>query len=98
MLNDAIAMSAHNKLVGPKDHVVVVHMVHDAFIVKIVSLDESGRGILQDQPQTLIEMAKVRLQFCSPDIMNPRAFLCQDCERGRKTLDTTTNRRHSLRW
>ena len=52
-------MSAHNKLVGPKDHVVVVHMVHDAFIVKIVSLDDTGAGILQDQPQSLIEMAKV---------------------------------------
>ena len=59
LLNDAIAMSAHNGLVAPRDHVVVVHMVHDAFIVKIVSLDETGRGILQDQPQTLIEMAKV---------------------------------------
>lgn len=57
-------MSAHNKLVGPKDHVVVVHMVHDAFIVKIVSLDDSGSGILQDQPQSLIEMAKVRAASC----------------------------------
>ncbi|KAK9862304.1 hypothetical protein WJX84_005516 [Apatococcus fuscideae] len=61
LLHDAITMSAHNKLVGPKDHVVVVHMVHDAFIVKIVSLDDTGSGILQDQPQSLIEMAKAQL-------------------------------------
>ncbi|KAK9861213.1 hypothetical protein WJX84_011545 [Apatococcus fuscideae] len=61
LLQDAITMSAHNKLVGPNDHVVVVHMVHDAFIVKIVSLDKAGQSILQDQPESLIEMAKAQL-------------------------------------
>ena len=44
----------------PQDHVVVIQMLHDSLTIKIVSVDEYGRGIASVQPQSLKDMIEAR--------------------------------------
>ena len=44
----------------PNDHVVVIQMLHDSLTIKIVSVDEYGRGIASIQPQSLKDMIEAR--------------------------------------
>jgi len=46
--------------VRPQDHVVVIQMLHDSLTIKIVSVDEYGRGIASVQPQSLKDMIEAR--------------------------------------
>ena len=61
LLADAIHMTAKWGLVQPNDHVVVIQMLHDSLTIKIVSVDEYGRGIASVQPQSLKDMIEARL-------------------------------------
>ena len=45
-------------LVGPGDHVVVVHMMRSAYAIKIVTLDDSGASIANIRPRSLLELMK----------------------------------------
>ena len=63
LLADAIHMTAKWGLVRPNDNVVVIQMLHDSLTIKIVSVDEYGRGIASIQPQSLKDMIEVRLQL-----------------------------------
>jgi len=40
--------------------VVVIQMLHDSLTIKIVSVDEYGRGIASVQPQSLKDMIEAR--------------------------------------
>ena len=46
-------------LLKASDHVVVVQMVQNAFVVKILSVDEVGEGIKPIRPPSLMDMIKV---------------------------------------
>ena len=42
---------------------MVIQMLHDSLTIKIVSVDEYGRGIASIQPQSLKDMIEVRLDI-----------------------------------
>jgi pyruvate kinase len=44
-MQDAVVAAVRMGLVGPLDYVVVVQRVHEDFCVKIVTVNESGKGI-----------------------------------------------------
>ena len=46
MLAEAIAVAARKELVGPSDHVVCLLSVRDSLVLKIVSIDELGGGMV----------------------------------------------------
>ncbi|KAG2492389.1 hypothetical protein HYH03_009335 [Edaphochlamys debaryana] len=48
LLQEAVVMASRVGLVKPHDHVVCVQRIHDDFCVKIISVDELGAGIKQD--------------------------------------------------
>ena len=52
-------MTAAWGLVAPHDHVVVTQMLHDDLMLKIVSVDEFGRGIADIRPKSLMDMIQV---------------------------------------
>eukprot|EP00884_Botryococcus_braunii_P017214 jgi/Botrbrau1/4176/Bobra.0192s0036.1 len=58
LLEEAIVMAGQSGLVKPHDHVVVVQMVQNNFIVKIVSVDEFGTGIKKIRPRSLVNLLK----------------------------------------
>lgn len=51
LLEDAVKHAGRLGLVKPMDHVVVVQRVHEDFCVKIVSVSQTGRGILRDDEE-----------------------------------------------
>jgi len=53
-------MAARAGLVHARDHVVVVQMLADAFVVKIVSVDERGYGIQAIRPKSLVDLMMAR--------------------------------------
>ncbi|EIE23527.1 pyruvate kinase [Coccomyxa subellipsoidea C-169] len=59
LLHEAVQMSLRVGLVNPNDHIVVVQMISDAFVVKILSVDELGGGIKAIRPKSLMDMMKV---------------------------------------
>jgi hypothetical protein len=60
LLEEAVAMAARAGLVHARDHVVVVQMLADAFVVKIVSVDERGYGIQAIRPKSLVDLMMAR--------------------------------------
>ena len=54
-------MAAGAGIVRAGDHIVVVHMVHQDFLVKIVTVDESGESIAAIRPKSLLNIVKVGL-------------------------------------
>jgi len=60
LLEEAVAMAARAGLVHARDHVVVVQMLADAFVVKIVSVDEHGYGIQAIRPKSLVDLMMAR--------------------------------------
>ena len=87
-------MTAQWGLVRPNDHVVVIQMLHDSLTIKIVSVDEFGRGIASVQPQSLKDMIEVRPQHprstCAlrSHAQTPRT-LCQTQHLEMKSLSLT---------
>ena len=59
LLEEAINMCTKAGLLKASDHVVVVQMVQNAFVVKILSVDEVGEGIKPIRPPSLMDMIKV---------------------------------------
>ncbi len=57
---------------------VVIQMLHDSLTIKIVSVDEYGRGIASIQPQSLKDMIEARfspeLAFTNQNENNKTAF------------------------
>jgi hypothetical protein len=45
MLGDAVAVAVRRGLVGPKQHVVCVMSVRNDLVLKVVSVDDFGKGI-----------------------------------------------------
>lgn len=52
MLGEAIAVAARKELVGPSDHVVCLLSVRDSLVLKIVSIDELGGGMVTGKKGT----------------------------------------------
>ena len=61
LLEEAVLMSAKVGLVRANDHIVCVQRIHEAYVVKIVSVNDKGTGIQDIRPKSLIDMMKVRL-------------------------------------
>ena len=51
-------MAAGAGIVRAGDHIVVVHMVHQDFLVKIVTVDDSGESIAAIRPKSLLNIVK----------------------------------------
>ena len=62
LLEEAVLMSAQVGLVRANDHIVCVQRIHEAYVVKIVSVNDKGTGIEDIRPKSLIDMMKVRLE------------------------------------
>ncbi len=62
LLEEAVLMSAKVGLVRANDHIVCVQRIHEAYVVKIVSVNDKGTGIEDIRPKSLIDMMKVRLE------------------------------------
>ena len=58
LLEEAVMLASSLSLVGPGDHVVVVHMMRSAYAIKIVTLDDSGASIANIRPRSLLELMK----------------------------------------
>ncbi|KAK9824152.1 hypothetical protein WJX72_008125 [[Myrmecia] bisecta] len=58
LLEEAVLMSSRSGLVQPKDHIVVVQRVGESFVVKIVSVNDSGSGIAVIRPKSLVDLMK----------------------------------------
>ena len=58
LLEEAVMLASSLSLVGPGDHVVVVHMMRSAYAIKIVTLDDSGASIANIRPQSLLELMR----------------------------------------
>jgi len=58
LLEEAVSMAAAHRLVGAGDHVVILQMVRDAFAIKIVTMDESGRAIAAIRPRSLMDLVR----------------------------------------
>lgn len=56
-------MAGQSGLVRANDHVVVVQMVQNSFLVKIVSVDEFGTGIKKIRPKSLVNLLKASRLF-----------------------------------
>ena len=58
LLEEAVMLASSLSLVGPGDHVVVVHMMRSAYAIKIVTLDDSGASIANIRPRSLLELMR----------------------------------------
>lgn len=58
LLEEAVMLASSLSLVGPGDHVVVVHMMRSAYAIKIVTLDDSGASIASIRPRSLLELMR----------------------------------------
>lgn len=52
MLSEAILIAARRGLVEPHDHVVCLLNVKDSLIVKIISIDKLGKGMVSSRQGT----------------------------------------------
>lgn len=58
LLEEAVMLASNLSLVGPGDHVVVVHMMRSAYAIKIITLDDSGASIANIRPRSLLELMR----------------------------------------
>lgn len=59
LLEEAVELASAAGLVRPHDHIVVVQMVANSFVVKIITVDGDGDSIQPIRPQSLMDMIKV---------------------------------------
>ena len=60
LLEEAVELASSAGLVRPHDHVVVVQMVANSFVVKIITVDGDGDSIKPIRPASLMDLIKVR--------------------------------------
>lgn len=58
LLEEAVELASAAGLVRPHDHIVVVQMVANSFVVKIITVDGDGDSIQPIRPQSLMDMIK----------------------------------------
>lgn len=61
LLEEAVELACGAGLVRPHDHIVIVQMVAQAFVLKIITVDGDGEGIKPIRPPSLMDMIKVRI-------------------------------------
>lgn len=59
LLEEVVVMAANVGLVKPQDHIVCVQRVGESFVIKIVSVNDSGDGVEIIRPKSLINLIRV---------------------------------------
>ena len=59
LLEEAVELASAAGLVRPLDHIVIVQMVANSFVVKIITVDGDGDSIQPIRPPSLVDMIKV---------------------------------------
>ena len=60
-------MSANVGLVKPRDHIVCVQRMGESFVIKIVSVNETGDGVEIIRPKSLEDLMRVSTQLPQQD-------------------------------
>ncbi|KAK9796683.1 hypothetical protein WJX73_008597 [Symbiochloris irregularis] len=58
LMEEAVELACNAGLVRPLDHIVIVQMVANSFVVKIITVDGHGDSIQPIRPQSLVDMIK----------------------------------------
>jgi pyruvate kinase len=68
LIEEAVVMAVQNGVVKPHDHVVVLSRTEKKeFILKVVTVDGAGAGILNIRPKSLLELLKATGQHVEDD-------------------------------
>ena len=59
LLEEVVLMSANVGLVKPRDHIVCVQRMGESFVIKIVSVNETGDGVEIIRPKSLENLMRV---------------------------------------
>lgn len=59
LLEEVVVMAAKVGLVKPQDHIVCVQRMGESFVIKIVSVNDSGDGVEIIRPKSLINLIRV---------------------------------------
>ena len=63
LLEEVVVMAAKVGLVKPQDHIVCVQRMGESFVIKIVSVNDSGDGVEIIRPKSLINLIRVGQPF-----------------------------------
>lgn len=74
LLEEVVVMASRVGLVKPQDHIVCVQRMGESFVIKIVSVNESGDGVEIIRPKSLINLIRVRTP--PPPPLTPPCFTC----------------------
>ena len=78
LLEEVVVMAAKVGLVKPQDHIVCVQRMGESFVIKIVSVNDSGDGVEMIRPKSLINLIRVS-PLPSPPPPPPTFFYSACC-------------------